>query len=147
MKITPQELQKIIREEVVKSLFESRGRKLTLKEERALLENLDEGLFDDILGAFKSKGKSSQDQDKKNEEAILKTEQELKKEILAVQQKADDMLLSNGYVSEDRNEVAVLGIDLFRAAVEEVMSATKISGQVKSSGNRQFGMGKYRNVG
>lgn len=142
MKITKNQLQKIIREEYVKVVFESQGRKLTSSQAKIIAENLSEGFFDDIMKTFKSSGKESADQQQKNEAAVVKTEEQLKKELMTVQQKAKDMLKSNGYVGDD-SDVAVLGIDLFRAAIEEVMSVSKISGPVKSAGGRGVGSGRY----
>lgn len=142
MKITKNQLQKIIREEYVKVVFESQGRKLTSSQAKIIAENLSEGFFDDIMKSFKSSGKESADQQQKNEAAAVKTEEQLKKELMTIQQKAKDMLESNGFVG-DENDVAVLGIDLFRAAIEEVMSASKVSGPVKSAGSRGVGTGRY----
>lgn len=146
MKITKNQLQRIIREEYVKVVFESQGRNLTASQAKIIAENLNEGFFDDIMKSFKSLGKESSDQQGKNEAAVVKTEEQLKKEIMMIQQKAKDMLESNGFEGDD-NDVAVLGIDLFRAAVEEVMSASKIAGPVKSAGKRGIGSGRYSPLG
>lgn len=146
MKITKKQLQTIIREEYVKVIFEKQGKKITASQAKIIAENINEGFLDDILGAFKSSGKDAVDQQEKNESAIIKTEEQLKKELQVLQMKSKDMLDSNGFVG-DENDVAVLSIDLFRAACEEVLTSSKVSGPVKFNGKLSPGSGKFRRTG
>lgn len=158
MKLTQSQLKTIIREEYVKVLFEAKGRKLTTEQVKVLAENLDEGLFGDILKsvkaasaagaeAFASSRKASKEEDiakqeEKNEAAAVKTQLQLKEKMVGIQQSSKDMLKSNGFVGED-NDVAVLGIDLFRSAVQEVMKSTEVQDVAKPSGGRDMSMGRF----
>jgi len=161
MKITKDQLQQLIREEYVKVVLESKGYKPSERQVRMLAENLDEGLFGRLGKAVKGaisggkqaynkdkedeKEKLSKQQEAKNTAAVTKTENELKAAIIRIQQKAKDMLESNGYVG-DENDISVLGIDLFRAAVKEILSVEKIQGPVKSKGSRGVGVGSFSPV-
>lgn len=158
MKITKDQLQQIIREEYVKVILESKGYSPTQRQVRMLAENLDEGLFDSLGKAVKGaisggkeafkksreeeKEKLSKQQEAKNDAAESKTQMQIKERLMSLQQKAKDMLKDNGYVGED-NDVAVLGIDLFRAAIQEVMEVAKIKGKIKPMGDRGVGVGRF----
>lgn len=129
MNITRSQLQQLIREEYVKVLLESKGYKPSDKQVKTLVENLDEGFFDAVGKAFKSgkeayKTARGEDQEQKNSEAEMKTQDQIKKEIVGIRMKAKDKLKSNGYSGDD-GDISVLGVDLFNAAVKEVVSETE----------------------
>jgi hypothetical protein len=54
MKLTKAYLQQIIREEYVKVLFESNGQTISDEKARLIAENLEEGLFGDLVKTFKA---------------------------------------------------------------------------------------------
>jgi len=148
MKVTKSQLQQLIREEYVKVLLESKGYIATPRQVRMLAENLDEGFFDALKKGFES-GKEAfiqargEDQEKKNYEAEVKTQEQLKKEIVAIRMKAKDKLKSNGYVGED-SDVSVLGVELFEAAVQEVVSESDAAKVPFKPQVRSAGMGRAR---
>jgi ribosomal protein L12E/L44/L45/RPP1/RPP2 len=129
MRVTKAQLQQLIREEYVKTMLESKGYKPSDKQVRTLVENLDEGFFDAVGKAFKSgkeayKAARGEDQEQKNSQAEAKTQDQIKKEIVGIRMKAKDKLKSNGYAGDD-GDISVLAVDLFNAAVKEVVSETE----------------------
>ena len=150
MKITKNQLQQLIREEYVRTVLESRGYAATPQQVRVLAENLDEGIFGALGKAFKSgkeayKQARGEDQEKLNFEAEVKTQDQLKKELVTLRMKAKDKLKSNGYVG-DESDVSVLGIDLFEAAVKEVMGESHSGKTAPRAVEKDVraGMGSYR---
>ena len=109
MKITKNQLQTIIREEYVKVMFESHGRKISTSQAKDIAENLDEGFFGDVFKSIKSASKAGADsfarsrkdaskkdieaQEQKNEEALTKTQDQLKKETPARSKSSGDFRL------------------------------------------------------
>lgn len=141
MNITKNQLQTIIREEYVKILFESRGHQISESEVKVLVESLGEGIFSNLF----SKAKDPKEQERKNFAAITKTEDDIIEKIVGIRQSVKDMLEKNGYVADD-SDISILGINLFRKAVEEVMKASKIKGQVKPAVSAA-GLGRFRSTG
>lgn len=158
MKITKDQFQQLIREEYVKVILESKGYKPSQKQIRLFSENIDEGFLDTLGKAAKgaiSGGKAAYNksreadnqknkaqQEAKNDAAETKTQMQLKERLMGIQQKAKDMLKDNGFVG-DENDIAVLGIDLFRAAIQEVMEVAKIKGKITPKGERGAGFGNF----
>jgi ribosomal protein L12E/L44/L45/RPP1/RPP2 len=137
MRITKIQLRQLIREEYVKAMLESKGYKPSDKQVKTLVENLDEGFFDAVGKAFTSgkeayKTARDEDQAQKNSEAEMKTQDQIKKEIVGIRMKAKDKLKSNGYAGDD-GDIAVLGVDFFNAAVKEVVSETESAPKRMSS--------------
>jgi len=158
MQITKSVLQKLIREEYVKAVFEANGEKITDRQAALIAEGLDEGIFGSLVKAakkgisaggeaFKSAreedaARASEEQATKNEKAVEKTEEDLDKLLARIQQKTKDMLKSNGYKSDDDNDIAVLGVDTFRSVVGKILSTSNLRGKKRGSG-RDASMGKF----
>jgi len=68
MKITKSHLQALIREEYVKILFESKGRKISDSKAKMIAESLDEGFFGDLLKSL-SAGKATFDTEREKSKA------------------------------------------------------------------------------
>ena len=149
MKVTKSQLQQLIREEYVKVLLESKGYNATPQQVRVLAENLDEGFLDALKKGFASgkeayKAARSEDQEDKNLEAEVKTQEQIKKELVAIRMKAKDKLKSNGYVGDD-SDVSVLGVELFDAAVKEVVSESDVAkAPIKPAVRTTPGLGRAR---
>lgn len=157
MKITKTQLQTIIREEYVKVLFESQGKKISQSQAKILAENLEEGIWDSIgkgIEAYKSSRaeEKSAEQESKNDAALTKTELEIKKEIAKIRQHSKDMLKKHGWRG-DENDMSVLGVDTFEKVILDVMGlphnllkSREIHRQYRSrdDSGETAGLGKYR---
>ena len=158
MQITKSVLQKLIREEYVKAVFEANGEKITDRQAALIAEGLDEGIFGSLVKAakkgisaggeaFKSAreedaARAAEEQEIKNKKAVEKTEIDLDKLLASIQQKTKDMLKSNGYKSDWDNDITVLGSDMFRSAVGRILSTSNLRGK-KRGGGRDASMGKF----
>lgn len=158
MQITKSVLQKLIREEYVKAVFEANGEKITDRQAALIAEGLDEGIFGSLVKAakkgisaggeaFKSAreedaARASAEQATKNKKAVEKTEEDLKKELEIIKQQTKDMLKSNGYKSDWDNDITVLASDTFRSVVGKILSTSTLRGKKRGSG-RDASMGKF----
>ena len=143
MKITKSQLRSLIKEEYVKGLLEAKGYHPSERQVKTLVESLDEGIFDSISKMFKTGDKNV---DNRNLEAETKTQMQLKKEIEDLRISSKDKLKKHGFVG-DENDAAVLGVELFNAALQEIMSsgsATPRSGKILKFPRRVGGLGKFR---
>jgi len=163
MKITKTQLQTIIREEYVKVLFESQGKKISQSQAKILAENLEEGIWDSIgkgIEAYKSsraEEKSAQ-QIQKNKSAVEKTKKDLRRNIGTIREQAKDILRKHGFVGPNETGVylfedaalEILGFneDLKREALGLLRGSRKLpskdeSGAEVESGGYQPGMGMF----
>ena len=129
MKLTKQQLQTIIREEYVKVLFETRGRKISDNHAKVLVEGLDEGFFDSLKKGLKA-GKEafssarSEEQLEKNEAAVVNAAEDIKKEIEKVRMDSKNVLKKRGWKG-DAGDLIVLSVDIFEQAALNVLGLSE----------------------